>query len=144
MPFENILVAVDFSEPSRKALHYAAELAQKVGANLTILHVYQVPVYPLPDGVILPTQTAITDLFQRVNEALAGWSHEAEAHGAPRVSTRSADGAPWRAIVEAAEAGKHDLVVVGTHGHTGARHFFLGSVAERVVRHATCPVLSVR
>src|SRR5260221_7481624 len=100
--YRNILVAVDFSEPSKRALLMPSDLAREVGATLTILHVYQLPVYPLPDGVLLPTQTAITDLFERVNEALAGWMKEAESRGVAGVKTRSADGAPWRAIVEAA------------------------------------------
>ena len=144
MAFRRILVAVDFSEPSRVALHMAADLAKEMGAQLTVIHVYQLPVYPLPEGVVLPTQQALADLFERVNRALADWKGGAEARGAKKVETKSAEGAPWRTIVEQARTGEHDLIVVGTHGHTGAKHLFLGSVAERVVRHAHCPVLSVR
>jgi nucleotide-binding universal stress UspA family protein len=61
-----------------------------------------------------------------------------------RVTPRHELGVPWQTIVRVAEEGGHDLIVMGTHGHTGVEHILLGSVAERVLRHAPCPVMTVR
>jgi universal stress protein A len=144
MQIRKILCAVDFSEPSRAALHMAADMAQKFDAELTLLHVYQVPAYPLPDGVILPSTVTVTDLFDQVDRALADWRADVERLGAKRVKATSVEGQAWREIVAQASEGDFDLVVVGTHGHTGIKHLLLGSVAERVVRQAPCPVLAVR
>lgn len=144
MRIRNILCAIDFSEPSRAALRMAVDLAQKFDATLSLLHVYQVPAYPLPEGVILPSPLTITDLFEQVDRALNEWKREAFELGAKRVEAESVEGAAWREIVARADKGHFDMVVLGTHGHTGLKHLLLGSVAERVVRHAPCPVLTVR
>lgn len=141
---EKILCAVDFSEPSRAALRMACDLAQRFDAKLLLLHVYQVPAYPLPDGVILPSPVTVSELFNQVDRALDRWKSEAATLGARNVEAEAIEGPAWRGIVAHAGRGKFDLVVIGTHGHTGLKHLLLGSVAERVVRHAPCPVLTVR
>jgi len=144
MKVSRILCAVDFSEPSHEALHYSSDLARLFDAGLTLFHVYHVPGYGMPEGsLVLPGPDALAKLFAKIDERLAGWRKEAEERGAPRVDMATAQGSAWHEIVERAR-GEYQLVVVGTHGHTGLRHVLLGSVADRVVRHAPCPVLTVR
>jgi nucleotide-binding universal stress UspA family protein len=144
MRIRRILCPVDFSQPSQAALHCAADLARQFGAQLTILHVYQVPAYPLPEGVLLPSRVSLFDLFERLDRALASWKRDAEQRGAPHVDVATTQGAAWSEICRTATCDDYQLIVIGTHGHTGLRHLLLGSVAERVVRHAPCPVMTVR
>ena len=144
MDAQRILCPVDFSQPSRVALEHAVALAKLFDGALTIFHVYQVPAYTLPDGVVLPTADQLKDLFERVDTALAEWKQIALELGAGRVDTAAAQGVVWNEIVNRAQEGGYDLIVVGTHGYTGLRHVLLGSVAERVVQRASCPVLTVR
>jgi nucleotide-binding universal stress UspA family protein len=138
-----ILCAVDFSEASRAALHAAVDLARRLGRPLTLIHAVQLPAYPLPEGVLLPSGEEVARTFARADAALEIWRTEAVELGAGEVQLLSQQGAPWRVIVErAAEAGSA-MIVIGTHGYTGIKHLLLGSVAERVVRTAQCPVLTV-
>ncbi|HEX2570271.1 MAG TPA: universal stress protein [Polyangia bacterium] len=143
MQLQKILCAVDFSAASRAALHVATDLAQKFGASLTLLHVYQAPVYPLPDGYIPMRPTVVTEAFERIDHALAEWSREAKERGVAQVEALSVQGSPWHEVVRYAREQRQDLIVVGKHGHSGLRDRLIGSVAERVVRHAPCPVLTV-
>ncbi len=144
MKVRRILCAVDFSEPAHEALHYSSDLARLFEAELTLFHVYHIPGYGMPEGsFVLPGPVTRAKLFAKIDERLAGWRSEAEARGAARVDVATAQGSAWHEIVERARTG-YQLVVVGTHGHTGLRHVLLGSVADRVVRHAPCPVLTVR
>ena len=138
------LCPVDFSDPSRRALHEAADLARAFDADLTLLHVHEVPGCTLPEGVIIPGPAELADLFERVERTLGEWKGDAAAHGAPHVDTLSTQGIPWHEVVTRAQKGRYDLVVVGTHGHTDLKYLFLGSVAERVVRHSAVPVLTIR
>ena len=144
MQIRRILCPVDFSAPSRSAMHVAADLARKFGAQLTLLHVYQVPAYPLPEGVLLPSRISLADLFDRIDQALDGWREDAERRGAGRVDVETSQGSAWSEICQRATREDFQLIVIGTHGHTGLRHLLLGSVAERVVRHAPCPVMTVQ
>jgi nucleotide-binding universal stress UspA family protein len=144
MKVRRILCAVDFSDPAHEALHYSSDFARLFDADLTLFHVYHVPGYGMPEGsFVLPGPETMARLFAKIDERLDGWRHEAVARGAPRVDVATAQGSAWHEIVEKAR-GEYQLVVVGTHGHTGLRHVLLGSVADRVVRHAPCPVLTVR
>jgi nucleotide-binding universal stress UspA family protein len=144
MKVRRILCAVDFSEPSHEALHYGADLARMFDAELTLFHVYHVPGYGLPEGsLVLASPEELGKLFSKIDERLEGWRKEAESRGAPKVDVATTEGAAWHEIVERAKTG-YQLIVVGTHGHTGLRHVLIGSVADRVVRHAPCPVLTVR
>ncbi len=109
-------------------------------ATLTLFHVYSLPTYVFPDGSTFIAGAEVTARIERdVEEAL---SQAAQSITEVPVETRSQIGSPWEEIVRAAR--EYDLVVMGTHGRTGLRHLFLGSVAEKVVRHAPCPVLTVR
>lgn len=137
MEIHHILVPTDFSAPSQQAMTYAFELAQKVGAKLSLLHVIEVPVYAIE--VYLPLQ----DLEQDARRGLARLLPEAEAAHVD-VTRLVAMGVPYEKILETATAEQVDLIVMATHGRTGLRHLAMGSVAERVVRMAPCPVLTIR
>jgi nucleotide-binding universal stress UspA family protein len=132
--FKKLLVPVDFSEPSRQAFHAGVAMAADTGVPLVLVHVVQGPV-----------AESRSETVESARLALARWQHDAEVAGAELVSTRVIMGTPWHEIVELLRADRtFDLVIVGTHGRTGIQQVLLGSVAERVVRHAPCPVLVVR
>jgi nucleotide-binding universal stress UspA family protein len=138
-----ILCPIDFSAPSREALRSAADLARQFDASLSLLHVYQVPALTLPDGVVFSAEVA-AEAYEQIDKHLAEWQREATALGAPHVDTATVEGTAWRAIVDRARSHQHDLIVIGTRGRTGLAHVLVGSVAERVVQHAPCPVLALR
>jgi universal stress protein A len=137
--FKHILVAIDFSESSREALQVASRLAADPGVRLVLFHVWQPMI-----GPELPT-LLLDDRLVELERTLADWEREERDLGAKSVSSRFVVGTPWQEIVDAlTKDPTFDLVVVGTHGHTGLAHVLLGSVAERIVRHAPTPVLVVR
>ena len=144
MAFHKILCPTDFSEPSRRALAVASELAREAGGSLTVCHFWEVTPYVLGgEAPVWPTLYA--DVAASAERKLAEWKREADQLGAPLVSTVLGQGAPWDSIVTLlARDPAFDLVVMGTHGRSGLKHVLLGSVAEKVVRHAPCPVLVVR
>ena len=142
--FTKILAATDFSDDSNYALGFAEELAHKFGAELTVLHVDQplapVMVSELSPGLDFGAMSRIAE-EQRMM-ALAELEKSSarlrdsglKARGILKV------GAPFLEIIHTAQADNYDLIVLGTHGHTGLAHVLMGSVAERVVRKAPCPV----
>jgi universal stress protein A len=136
-----VLVPVDFSEMSRKALLYAVSFAKQFGAKIVLLHVVE-PLPAPPEVVYLETGAINTEARKGAEKQLSVW-RQAVAAGAS-VTTKIRTGVAYREIVEAAKAAKADLIVLSTHGRTGLAHLFMGSTAERVVREATCPVLVVR
>jgi universal stress protein A len=142
MRYAKILCPVDFSPPSHEALVAAADLAQRFDSALTLVHVYQVPMLAVPEMSLDPG--VLVQILRSIDETLAKLTQEAIGLGARRVESSKIEGIPWDTIVKLARDGQSDLVVMGTHGRTGLRHALLGSVAERVVRHAPCPVLVVR
>jgi nucleotide-binding universal stress UspA family protein len=144
MEIRQILVPTDFSEYSRQAATYAHELAQTFGAKLLLLHVVELPAYPVE--VLLPSAegaTLLDDLERQARLDLAHLLPKAE-HAKADVMCLVAVGTPYYKIVEVAEAEKVDLIIMATHGRTGLSRLVLGSVAERVVRMASCPVLTIR
>jgi nucleotide-binding universal stress UspA family protein len=140
-----ILVPTDFSECARAAMNVALELARKLGGAVTLLHVYEIPVYPLFDGgsVITPPSVA-AEIVSGVDDSLRRLRREAESSFEVPVELRSVEGVAHQQIVRAASEGDYDLVVMGTHGRTGLSHLVAGSVAEKVVRTSARPVLTVR
>jgi nucleotide-binding universal stress UspA family protein len=143
MWFKKLLCAVDFSPPSRIALDTATAMAADSGAELVLVHVVQPSAYFY--GMPVPTAGLTADLTREAERRLEEWRQFPLAAGAKRTSSRILTGVPWHEIVEMARKDEaFDLVVLGTHGHTGLKHVLLGSVAEKVVRHAPCPVLVVR
>jgi len=144
MQFRHILAPTDFSEYSKSAVASALEWAKTFGAKLTILHVVELPPYPV-EGYVPPAMSAtfLEDLERQAAADLAQVVPEAEAAGI-EVARVVAVGTPYRTIIETAEAEHVDLIVMATAGRTGFSHLVLGSIAERVVRTATCPVLTMR
>jgi len=140
--FKNILCPVDFSSCSRNALTAATELAKASEAALTIVHVWQPPLFGAPDAMI-PGE-AIQTMADDAERTLADWEASVKAAGIKTVKSTMVTGAPWNEIMQLVEATHADLVVMGTHGRTGLKHALIGSVAERVVRHAPCAVLVMR
>jgi nucleotide-binding universal stress UspA family protein len=145
--FTRILVPTDFSAPSDAALVTAKELAARFGASLHLIHVledpYAVAAYSADALGYLPP--GIKDSWQRDAEqrldALLTLDERAELMATTKVLF---SGSAAREIVEHAQNNQIDLIVMGTHGRGGLAHLLLGSVAERVVRIAACPVLTVR
>ena len=142
LPITRILVAIDFSETSDRALDAAIELAQKLGASVTVMHAYELPIYGFPDGVLVATVEVAIRLSQAAQEALDAAVSRRQGRGVALTSILR-DGAPSVEIVSAAEEIGADLIVVGTHGHRGLRAL-LGSVAEKVIRTSSRPVLTLR
>jgi nucleotide-binding universal stress UspA family protein len=144
MQFRHILAPTDFSEYSKQAVACALELAIKFSAKLSILHVVELPPYPV-EGYVPPSLTAtfMEDLERESSRQLAQMVPEAESAGVDVVRL-VAVGSPYRKIIDTAEAEQVDLIVMATAGRTGFSHLIMGSIAERVVRTAACPVLTIR
>lgn len=140
--FDKILCPVDFDEPSMAALDFARELARENGATLTVLNVAPIPmnateIAPIPlEPYPVWEQVARAKLEKVVADHLEGKgvSYKAE--------TRSGEASVG--ILEHARESEPDVIVMATHGRTGVSHFFIGSVAERVIRQADRPVLVIR
>ena len=143
MEIRHMLVPTDFSEPSKHALEYAFALAQTFGAKVSLLHVIEPPTYPAEGYAPTWGATLLEDLERSARVELANLLPGAEAAHVD-VARLVVMGNPYREIVQTAEAEKVDLIVMATHGRTGLSHLVMGSVAERVVRTASCPVLTVR
>ena len=139
---KRILVAVDFGEISDRALEWALDLASALGAEVTVLHAYELPVYGFPEGALVVTADVATRLASGAQAALTAL---VQARGRKGVALRGVlkQGIPWEEINATAHEVEADLVVVGTHGRKGLARVFLGSVAERVIRTSTRPVVVV-
>jgi len=138
---ERILVPHDFSETADAALAMALDLAEKMRARVTIMHAYEVPTYVFPESVVA-TADLVGQIRGAAEEALAAVK-ERSARPGVQVDTLLRQGVAWSEIDQAAkELGVH-LVVMGTHGRRGLSRALIGSVAEKVVRTAPCPVLTV-
>jgi len=140
---QQILVPVDFSDNAQAVLEWAAHLAEEHGSRVLLLHVYHLPVeFQQLEGAYLPADfwsNVKAEAEQQLDvhaEALRGRGLEVE----PLVR----EGYPATVIIEEACTQAADLIVIGTHGHTGLKHLLLGSIAERVVQKAPCPVLTVK
>jgi nucleotide-binding universal stress UspA family protein len=143
--WKRICCPIDFSDASRAAMEVAADLARRHGAELVLLHAYPIPGYTFPDGSVVASPKMMQELAEGAERHLEEWRLEAERLvGAPRVGKAKAIGEPAAEIVGYAKDERVDLLVLGTHGRTGLEHALMGSVAERVVRRAHCPVLTVR
>lgn len=142
---KHVLVATDFSEPSEVALTYGRHFARMFGATLHVMHVvenvmarFAADAYP----VLLPDlQKEVEDAGEKRLMAALTPDDLTELHAVPVVRTSAA---PAAAIVEYAKEAGVDLIIMGTHGRGAMAKLLMGSVAERVVRMAGCPVLTVR
>jgi nucleotide-binding universal stress UspA family protein len=143
--WKRICCPIDFSDASRAAMEVAADLARRFGADLVLLHAYPIPGYTFPDGSVVASPKMMQDLADQAQKHLEEWRGDAEKLlGAPRVTAEKAVGEPAAEILEVAKQARADLIVMGTHGRTGLEHALMGSIAERVVRRAHCPVLTIR
>jgi universal stress protein A len=133
---KKILVPVDFSVCSKKALQYAVPFAKQFGAELILLHVIQ-PAPPILEMAPV-TVESIEDAKRELEDL------QRMIHGVVQSSTVLRDGQPHVEILEAAQELGSDLIILSTHGRSGLQRVLLGSTAEKVVRHAGCPVLVVR
>lgn len=143
--FHRILAPTDFSEHARPALRFAAALAEKFGAELQLLHVLAdiVPVGPDPTLVTVLPPEYYAESEERCREALKNALDPAWGTP-PTVTTHVTWGGAVEGVLSHAAEHKNDLIVIATHGRTGFSHVLLGSVAERIVREAPCPVLTIR
>ena len=140
--FKSIVVPIDFSQTSIKALDYAIALAGEFGSQIHLIHVLESPSvfnstsqpsYAIWDKEAKKSATA--RLAELVDEKVDEWT---------TVNSEVRSGRAYKTICEAAREEKADLIVIGTHGFTGLKHLLLGSTAERVIRHTPCSVLTVR
>ena len=146
---KKILVPSDFSASSQQALRYTLALARQCGAELVLMHILE-PAPTRLNGVGTPTRhngagnsVSEPEELSRAIKSLRACAALAKREGVAAKSIVR-NGLATHEIVEAAKELDVDLVVIGTHGHTGWKHFCIGSTAERVVRAAPCAVLVVR
>jgi nucleotide-binding universal stress UspA family protein len=140
--FKEILVPIDFSDHSIAAIEEAVELAKVFDSKLHLLHCYQMqPGAISPYGVALPSNY-FTDIRAAADKQLAEWQRRYVPAGIP-VDTKVMSQVPSQSIVKTAGEIKADLIVMGTRGLTGLKHVLIGSVTERTIRFAPCPVLTV-
>jgi nucleotide-binding universal stress UspA family protein len=146
LPFalKRILVPIDFSVTATKALQYALSFATAFDAELLLLHVTQTWSMPVEYGYVPPdsavSQQQVADSTRKALDELCA----REIGTRRRYQAQVREGVPWLEIAAAAQENDADLIILSTHGWTGLKHALMGSVAERVVRHAPCPVLVVR
>jgi nucleotide-binding universal stress UspA family protein len=146
MQIKRILVPVDFSAHSLQALDYAVDLSKPFKAQLMVLHVVEPIYYEVPDfaGAAGAAMAGVfDDLHRTAHEQLVRLT---QLYAKRRVTLRALlqTGTAHESIADTAKQLKADLIVMATHGRTGLTRLLIGSVAERVVRTATCPVLTLR
>jgi nucleotide-binding universal stress UspA family protein len=141
--FQRILVPVDFSEHSNRAIDVAIDLAKKFDGRIHLIHAY--PIHPLllgPYDIQVPVDFE-RQFRQAADKQMAACAERVRKAGLP-VETACTPDSPSEAILRSAEKIGADLIVMGTRGLTGLKHVVLGSVAERTLRLAPCPVLTVK
>jgi nucleotide-binding universal stress UspA family protein len=137
------LLPTDFSEESEGALTLALELARKLGASVELLHVYALPLYAIPPVTDVVGITAIPpEVVAQIDKELDRLSQRVRASGIDCETTMLVGSAPAVIVARAIESGA-TMIVMGTHGRSGLKHAVVGSVAEKVVQTASCPVLVV-
>lgn len=140
--FNRILVPIDFSRPSLKAIPYALAIARQFGAEVHLLHVVDTTQYPPPTLLTLPLVPQ-AEWNRRLRKRLEAVALKYRINGKV-FALDPRNGTAYEEICAIAGELKADLIVIATHGYTGYKHIFLGSTAERVVQHSPCPVLVVR
>lgn len=143
-PFQlkSILVPIDFSEFSRRALEYALPLADKFGAKIILVHVVEPAFYP--DNVIPAKTEKLNTIMAKEGQKMLDQLRAEKIKSDIKSKTIVASGRAYNEIIHAATSLQTDLIIMATHGYTGLKHMLMGSTAEKVIRHAPCPVLVVR
>ena len=140
---KSILVPIDFSAPSKQALAYAVPFAEQFGAKLTLLNVVE-PVATPDFATSFPLAMENDRVMAECRRELERVVKQAGIDPGLVAKTLVRFGRSFHEIADAARTLKVDLIIIATHGYTGLKHALLGSTTERVVRHASCPVLVVR
>ncbi len=138
---QKILCPVDFSAPSRNALRYANEFAKAMNAKITVMHVIQPQ--PITADINVPYIPPEVDLEKNARDDLDHIIKET-VHEGVVVEKVIAFGLPSDCITAQAKQENVDVIILGTHGRSGISRLLMGSTAENVIRHATCPVLVVK
>jgi len=143
--FSRILVGLDGSEYSLKALEFAVDLAKKYSSQLVLIHVVMRQIYAInpPEAGILAGTAIVRELEAEGKAILAKGEETVKAQGLP-VEARLRQGVPAEELLRAAADEKVDLIVLGSRGLSQVRAFLLGSVSDKVSHHAKCPTLIVR
>lgn len=142
---KRIVVGIDFSKLSQVALDYAIGLARDFGARLRVVYVVEPVEFAGVDvfgGAPIATQSIVDEHIRQARAEMDRLERRKLA-GLPGASATVEIGRPADVLAAAGGTGRANLIVVGTHGRSGLAHLVMGSVAERVVRHAACPVLVV-
>ncbi len=142
MEYKRILCPVDFSDISKRVLQIAADLAKRFGANLHVIHVFQLPATMLEAVYEDPTDME-EEIRQRLNDKLNEFVQKTKKPDL-KITTGVYEGVPDVEIIKSARENQADMIVMGTRGKTGLSHVLLGSVAERVIRNAEMPVMTIR
>jgi nucleotide-binding universal stress UspA family protein len=142
--FQNIVIATDGSSCSNAAVKLGAELAEKFGAKVTLVYVFEPIKYALPEGYIPYTAEQLTEMTDHFEQMLRAAKEQALSYGAPHVDTRLLQGVAPEEVCSFASRELADLIVVGTHGRGFVGRMLVGSVAEKIVRSAPVPVLTAR
>ena len=140
---KNIMVPIDFSDYSKNALRYATQFAKSFNAKIFLIYVVEPMIYPADFSmgqVAIPS--ADIDLQGRAEEELQKLASEINGDISAEAIIKT--GKPFVEINDAAKEKDIDLIIIATHGHTGVEHLLFGSTAEKVVRKAPCPVLTLR
>lgn len=137
------VVPTDFGDSSKAALDRAVALAKKLDAEVILLNCWDLPIIGLPDGAIVATPEWAERIIEASEKEL-GQEAARHAKSGVKLRTMSKQGEPWKTILDVAAETNAEMIVMGTHGRRGLPRALLGSVAEKVVRTADCPVLTVR
>jgi nucleotide-binding universal stress UspA family protein len=141
--FSHLLVPIDFTEASLHALDYGLELAGKLGARVTVTHVYHLPAYDFPDAAYFPTPEEVSRLADAAGKHLDAIVASRKDQGVP-VTTVLRSGNDAEEICALAKELAVDLIVMGTHGRGAISTAFVGSTAQKVIRMAPVPVITLR
>jgi nucleotide-binding universal stress UspA family protein len=142
--FRRILVPIDFSPSSRRTLHAALPFARQFGAKIGLVHVVEPMLLPENLMLSVPELPALGDDLVAASQKRLDQLAEQEIPAEHRLPALVRVGRPFDEIIRIANETQVDLIVISTHGYTGLKHVLMGSTAERVVRHASCPVLTLR
>lgn len=143
LPIRHILATTDLSPESIAGVRYGVALAQKVGATLTLLHVFESPPPPPMPGMRTVAASLQESRIAKTARARLKTVARQQSQGDVNITSTLRSGNALYGIITTARERAPDLVVIATHGYTGTRRVWLGSTAERVVRHAPCPVMTV-
>ncbi|MBU1096564.1 MAG: universal stress protein [Ignavibacteriae bacterium HGW-Ignavibacteriae-2] len=141
---KKILVPIDFSDYSKNALRYSVNFAKSISAKMYLIYVIEPMIYPADFSMgQIAIPAADIDMTKRAQEELNTLANN-EIDNSIAVEVIIKSGKPFVEIIETASEIDADLIIIATHGHTGVEHLLFGSTAEKVVRKAPCPVLTLR